>query len=496
MERGTGLVNITMGEVRLGLKGLTLETIPPSIRVDIAIIGPITQPLMWHTSRNNLLSTSVAISSRVDNVDVPNCCLFSVDFESFYGRTGLFELNKNNLSDISNTHIKITIQSVSTVVPIVQKGKGQAENTGPLVEGVVEILIPLSTLMLSIGCTIECKSCFSEYNSPFYCHKILKEGLDVNLSSVQWSVSGDNELGEHVLGCSLFRCERAIFTTLPRPLTINMPDIIDPKAKGVPTDAVKQANRQKFLESLTRAAGLASDSYSLSVGSSSMNEDLPAYLGYLRTHILSLPTAAFDAEAAALLPLVDDVRAHCEFWTLTWGPSAYVFLHRGEARRISFALFSGRVVLPVELCKKGIPNAPSDLSCSATGSVDLISFSTPGIASATINAGLFLDEMPVEIKLSLSFSSAPTPPSTTDLLSQGMSQVVDALSLKQVCMPVQKVDVLQELRDEICSVVRVVAREYVTLYPLAPKPAEEDFSLSARKVILPLLLKMVIIRHV
>jgi hypothetical protein len=201
---------------------------------------------------------------------------------------------------------------------------------------------------------------------------------------------------------------------------------------------------------------------------------------YLSTHTLSSPAVVFATEAAAQVPLADDIRQCTRLWAMRWGPSPYVFLHRKDSKRFAFALFSGRVTLPVLLQKKAAAGVPSDVTARADGELDLSAFARPGLSRAMLSARLLVETSVAQVALEAEFSAALTAPPTSVQLDR--VSVADAVSGRQTASAAQEVDVMQDLREEIACVVRAIAREYVTLYPLSPAhPSEAGFSLAARK---------------
>ena len=508
-KKETGILFLSLSKLQLCLAGV--EGTSLNLRVDVALDLANTSTggdISWNnpnTKEPNKFSTGVkAVSKRTGPqmvsaselvesevlADLPD--IFHLDLERLSRRTNFFALNKENLTLLSNSSLKMTVVAVvpSLTAKVV---KGQEPPT--VSEPWVEISIPLSALVISHGFQMASSIHFEEV-LPNVEMKLLKTGLIAKDSFLHWTLSGDNELCEFCLGCSLFRIESAsVIPPIPSPWTIVIPDIADGKSKGPPNDAAKAAIRAKYIENVTKACANSSSLYSLKIGGQG---DGASYLDYLASHTLSNALASFNSTAAAAVSVQEDIRLCTDLWSIAWsGSSQYTFLHRTELKRLAFALFIGPVNLPVSLNKKASPSlldpkskdkepkGPVDISMNVAGQLSLSEFSTPGLRESTATVSLTTDTVDgadITLQMLMRFTSNPTPASVVGKSDPTLT-VPDTLSSKRVVTPVQQVDPLQELRDEISAVVKYVAREYVTLYPLSPgdDATEDGFNLNTRK---------------
>ena len=461
---------------------------PLSLRADIELVG-LHRPcsLKWNGTNSDSVCSAVVttkVAGASDN-ELPSSLSADLSLNAY---TTSIPLQKQSLSGVCDAAIRVKVLSVSAVAPppAAKTGKGQQEASGP--EPVVEIEIPLRLLVVGNGCRLSSSEVFAGYGSSEVACRFLSPVYDSTLSYLSWTVSGDDSIAEHCLGAAVFSIHGAEIANTPRPWLPFVAEIPEPKAKGQQAEAAKAAHRQKVVDAAIKASVTASESYALHVGGDGATA---RYLEYLGESSLPPPKVVFDAISASQVPYGEDVRHVPSLWSLSWGPAPFTFLHRRELKRLAFALFSGAVALPVTLERKAAHGVAADHSVRASGSLDLSAFAAPGTLEATTSVVLAPNEgsqaeASVEVRFRLSFTSSPTPPSTVKPILEAGS-VSSSTSGRQVAAAIQDADVLQELRDEIANVVRTVAREYVTLYPLpsthgpAEPTAEEGFSLAARK---------------
>ena len=463
---------------------------PPTLRVDAELVEYHgSTPLRWNGTSSCSISGNVVASKESAAPEGQLSDSFSAHL-AFSAYTASIALEKKSLCAICDCFVRITVASVTSAAPpAVKSGKPQQESGATSTsEPLLEIDIPLRLLVVSFGCRMSSSDVFGSYGSSEVTCRLLNTQFDSSMSYISWTITGDDSLAEHCLGAALFRVEGAEVLGPHRLWTPVIPEVPEPKSKGQPIEAVKAAHRQKLIDAACKAASTASEAYSLRLGGEASDAKFREYLG---ESVLPPPKTTFDVASAGQIPLGDDIRTINSLWSLSWGPAAPTFLHRRELKRLSFALFSGHVTLPVVLEKKASSGVATDHPIKAAGSLDMSAFAVPGTLNAVAHTQLVPvvpseAEATLEIRFQLSFTSSPTPPATLKP-SLDPGSVASTTSGRQVAAAIQEVDVLQELRDEMAVVVRTVAREYVTLYPLpsthgpAESASEEGFSLSARK---------------
>lgn len=273
--------------------------------------------------------------------------------------------------------------------------------------------------------------------------------------------------------------------------------------------------RGKYLENISRMVDSQSKyvSYKLSIGkdaalSDNNNESPPPTDGadengdsksssqsLLPMLALEGGKIEFNSTVAADVPTEEDIRARGDLWTITWSASPSIFMHRSDARKLVASQKTGEsglgLVLPVTLTKvptsEGMASEGSEMSC--TGWINISDILTPGttLANATITdikGGDF--DLP-DVTCTASFQASlevnvPLVPASaaTDLsnaLSQGKGGKVpqrpsQITSKKNVGTENLNRDVVEELRDELAKIIRLIAAEYVTQYP-ATVPVSE-----------------------
>jgi hypothetical protein len=157
-----------------------------------------------------------------------------------------------------------------------------------------------------------------------------------------------------------------------------------------------------------------------------------------------------------------------------------VFIHRTTVRqlaKISAAdVASSPLVLPVKITKtptnEGAASEGSEVS--ADGRVDVSNILLPGAGELTFDitdlTGADMDSVGEGFAFSAVFS--PTSPIKKQEIDAGsitakikQTKPSDVTSSRQVSLNSKNRDVLRELRDEIAATIRLIAQEYLALYP-------------------------------
>ena len=440
---------------------------------------------------------------------------YVLGLDDLYLKTGYIDLNAEVLNALANASISIKVMGVgmgsdsatSAAVAAPVKGKAPAAaaptSTGPSDECLLEVLIPLKDLLTAKGNSVSGHS-FSESNFI----TIHNQAIMTDSSSLTYSLICDNDMAEYAMGCVIAQWAGASMACPPPLWSLHHADAVDAKAK-VPPTAVEL--RAKYLENICRLVGAQESvaTYSLVIGSapaepSGEAEPEPS-LSYIHAAVmpqlfLGAGKIAFNAEAAAEVSPDDDIRSRCDLWSISWSASSCVFIHRSAARQLAkIALGSSATQLPVRVTKtpsaEGAASEGSEVVAEGTVDVSraLLPGSTGFAADITGLTGADLDAPGVGFACSALFAStAPIKRQDVDTAAItsriALTKPSEVTSGRQVSLGSQNRDVLQELRDEIASTVRQIAREYVALYPSdlsgakdASAAEEHDLSAGGRK---------------
>jgi tetratricopeptide (TPR) repeat protein len=459
---------------------------------------------------------------------------FTVGFSSVFQRTQFIDLNPEVVGSLANAHFLVTVRDA----------KAEAPAEGEPVPSLVSVKIPLSDVLKTPGCLLNETTSLLADNSMVSVDSEKISGVD---SYLTWRVIGDNDLTEYCIGCTIIQWKGASLSAPPADWALHYADVIDPKAKVEPT---AEELRVKYLENIpTIVEGQETvATYTLDIGRApaapkeaveETDPDAAVGEGMDGEAVIEPSTEAeeegekktmlpfmtigkgmvkFDAERAATVGEEEDIRTRTDLWSIEWGASSTIFLHRSHIREYAgimtnkYENTSDFTTLPITLTKTPTESGQAEEGeavLSAMGSVDLSVLQQPGSVSQAfaidISGGSFDPEPVPDIeesggdgegeaaeeekateseegekpvpqeKVQPSFSldltlSAPiiALPPGVDIASTAISVPSPSSSVQSKSTKADNRDVLKELKEEIVEAIKKVATEYVLSYPGDP----------------------------
>eukprot|EP01039_Chlorochromonas_danica_P005335 gene5335-5870_t len=419
-------------------------------------------------------------------------------FDSLFLRSNYVELTPEALTGLCNANVSVklvTINEAAASAPTPKVAKGQPPPPViPQEETLVEVVLPMATLLTSPGNQIIFDQSLEEYQSVDYGLTVKSHASVVsNTSSFLFKSYVDTDLSEYVIGCKLLSWSNAVLSNPAPSWALHAPDVIDPKVKVQPTAADL---RNKYIENINKLIDTQSKvaSYSLEVGMKEADLSMESTGEEVRRSFPSLALSGgriqFDSAAARDVPMEEDIRAQSSLWSVQWERSSYIFLHRSLARRLvqTISADGQQAYLPLAIRKVPTPEAVAveGGEVFATGLVDISSIIDPGRARVTLNISGLVGEGMEGSSLQLVFqASLPLRPLSemvklrTALKQQEnanntvVSEQKPAFLAKAPHAAVNR-DALQELRDEISRVIERIAQEYVSQYPTSETEKESS----------------------
>lgn len=458
--------------------------------------------------------------------------IFTVGFSNVFQRTQFIDLNPEVIGTLANAYFVVSVRDA----------KAEAPAEGEPIPSLVSVKIPLSNVLKTPGCLLnETTSLIADSV------KIDSDLISGEDSYLSWRVIGDNDLTEYCIGCTIIQWKGASLSAPPADWTLHYADVVDPKAKAPATD---EELRAKYLEEIpgkvegqetiaTYTLGIGINPKPVKEAVEETNPDEAVGEGMDGEEVIEpistepeplkrtmLPymeigkgIVKFDSEKAASVGAKEDIRSRTDLWSIEWGPSTTIFLHRSHIREYAgimtnkYENASDFTTLPVTLTKTPTESGQAEEGeavLTAIGSVDLSALQEPGACASSfaidISGGSFDPEpvvekeetteaeddggnaeekapegaeeeekpVPVEKVLpSFSLDITLSAPMVTLQPTIDVSNTANmSNSRKSLDVSPQKTtdnrDVLKELKEEIVEAIKKVATEYVLNYPGDP----------------------------
>jgi hypothetical protein len=327
--------------VQLGLKSKSEKGL--SVRLDLAIVDGF-NVFQWVSTGDEKYSSSV-FSPLLQNEEAQNdvespCYSYINGFNNLFLRSTFIDLNQEVMSGLACASLVVNVVALNekAAEPAGKPAKGAPPvEAKPAEETLMKLVIPLHALLTAKNCTISLFQPLSEVqkmsifsNSPGSI--TVGSNVDDTQSSITFKLASDNDFAEYVMGCKILRWEGAQLRSPPAAWGLHAIDVIDPKAKVPPTAADLRA---KYLENMARLVNDQANvcSFELSVGvakggaadgqeEAELDNQQQALADASALIAAALPFStlaagkiAYDATAAAEVPVDEDLRARGDLWS-------------------------------------------------------------------------------------------------------------------------------------------------------------------------------------
>lgn len=306
------------------------------IRLDVEIANAF-ETFKWTTTGSEKFSSATSVPfHQIDEATEKSTYLLG--FQQLFARVEYVDLNPEVINGLCNANLTIKVVSINPVDPNAVPAKPAKGAKGapppveiPAEEVLVSMQIPLHSLIVAEGCSINYSESFGNYGNIEVDQKV-----DGSCSSLSWRLLADNDLAGYVLGAKVFRWEGAEVKHLPGTWGLQSPDVDDPKAKVKPTPEDLRAKYIKNIENLV-VNQEKSAAFTLSVGKESTNaleteegaesQDInvenQAIMDMLISLTLTNGKISYDFEIAAEVAIEEDIRARRDLWSSKFPPLSY-----------------------------------------------------------------------------------------------------------------------------------------------------------------------------
>jgi tetratricopeptide (TPR) repeat protein len=418
---------------------------------------------------------------------------------NLYQRTNFIDMTDLTVNSIINSYFICRIVLVGpkideTAVAAAAKGKkGVPVVTESPDTTLAEISFPLSSLLKEKSGKISIQSSFQDLQTS-QPRANFHSFMNLESSSLALSLSLDNGFLEYIALGNILQVECASLQQIPYdwciPLVIPV-EKAKPGGKGKGKDApssdeLKTKELQYITETLNNQSNLAQ--YLLTITPSqeeSQEEEKDQQWVPFPTITLSDGRLDFNKESSMNYEVTEEepLRNHPDLWSLSWGPSSYIFFHRSTLKSLVSQLESGgypELQVTIKRLPSAVPPEPTNSKSkepqpeplkelTASAKLDISQITTPDIKGITLlcsPVGDGIESSQPSGDIAMNFT-APFVATTAFPSSEILP--VDAISLKQVNGGgIINRDVKKELRNEINSIVKEIAQEYVSLYPQPP----------------------------
>lgn len=431
---------------------------------------------------------------------------YTVNFNSLLVKSVMLDLNNDVMNALANAVITIQLVSVADSSgepePPAAKGKKDASPRTPSEEKLFEISVPLANALKAQEFNISLDSNVTFPDSS------KSEDIDPANCSFSCKLISDNDLATYCLGSKIFTWSEAILKFPPSAWALQAPDVVDPKAKA---PAGPEELRAQYLEKVPKLieSGGETATYTISIGGGGggegsteeksnegggEGEESPIQDIFPEQKLVE-GAVGYDSEAAAAVPLGEDIRARVDLWTVTWTASPPVFLHRSLVRRLQTLITKDpdQAFLSLTIKRSPGPNMEAtqgaELICSAR--LNIADIIQPGCSSVSLlgviedlNMGVSagggggegeekVDPTPAPLlspALSVNYSNfSPLLLAKPTLkIPTHASSVVYVASNKLIASTDPNRDMLKEMRDELLATITRIGQEYVAQFPNAP----------------------------
>lgn len=254
---------------------------------------------------------------------------FISGFDNLVLKSSFVDLSSEVMAGLANTSLKISIMQINDVVeaaPAAKPAKGAPPPVAaPTEEALLSLTLPLSSLIQTVGGVIQVVGPHAD--------SVIHASIEGSQSSLNFTLSADNNLAEYVMGATLLRWSGASLVNAPASWGLHYADVIDPKAKVPPT---ADELRKKYLENIAKLVDTQEKvaSFQLTVGgeggaaaaapattegeeggSTGNAADRSIVQQMLAKQSLASGVITFDKDAAAAVAVSEDIRAMSELWS-------------------------------------------------------------------------------------------------------------------------------------------------------------------------------------
>mmetsp|Transcript_41022 Transcript_41022/g.41900 ORF Transcript_41022/g.41900 Transcript_41022/m.41900 type:complete len:1165 (-) Transcript_41022:236-3730(-) len=505
-----GYVAVEPEQITLGLSQKSEGDL--ELRVDFELIGA-EDILRWVTNTSTKISTpnikafynggtNREPESEIETEGHERIEIYTIGLQ-MYERSSFLDLTDAVLTKLSNAKLAIKIcrkntevaqNVVPTPTPAV-KGKGAAAQaaTQPLVpdeEILVEFTIPFNNMFYTKSSLID----MSESNEgKFNSVKITAHSPIIipERTSIQGRLFADNDLSDFVAGALLLNWEDIAIEGLSVPWGLHPIEPPEGKVKVPPTE---QELRTRYIDRMMAACNDQFDKLKFTfliddmIDSDKNDTDNRKWFSLMDSGRL-----IYEKEKATQIPLSDDIKTAQGLWSLKFDTSRFSLINRKYLREILKSISSGKSQWRLQLTRTPLKKGPENVEGEEmiiNGTVDFSLLGEDNCRSAKLT-GLFYssaDATEPDGPIATMTAKLNNPLRDVVKFPESKCAVADTLTQKGVAPgAIIRRDVMSELRAEIVSVIREVAHEYVTMYPVSPTapPATTNGGINAPNKIDP-----------
>ena len=506
---------------------------PPLFRLDIQVTGK-SSAMIWSSSKTTKVSSNefMGFTEQVEEEEgkeVPPPSLFNVGC-NMMEKTNFIDMNEENVNNLVNSYLMVKVvavtkadDSAAAAAPAKGKPSKGAAATGaePAEDVLIEAYYHLAALIKEKSGAVEFFASFESLKAAEP-KTVLSEGVNASASFLNVRLSLDNGFLEYIAEGNVLQWEA--FSVQKVPLEWGIP-IAPPgaagggggkpaakaKGKGPAVEETPDEIRAKQIEAISETLSMQSTlvEYILQISPPVSGEDDVSNvspLSALPVVELSGGRLEFDSTAANGLPASEDnpIHKNADLWSIHWGPSPLVFLHRSTSRALrAFLTAGGESQLAVTI-KKTRPQA-ADTPAAAAPAKGKGEAAPEPVKNLTARGFMNIAGLKVPDARGVTFPFTATASAEESIPSEGSEATeeafvvslcgeaaimltralvpstsfpaanilpVDAISLKQVGGEAMNRDVKKELRMEVQGIVKEIAQEYVCLYPQPPGEGE------------------------
>mmetsp|Transcript_8993 Transcript_8993/g.13521 ORF Transcript_8993/g.13521 Transcript_8993/m.13521 type:complete len:1206 (-) Transcript_8993:116-3733(-) len=529
MNESDGYVAIEVEKFGIAFNEIKNES--PKFRIDLELVGR-GEHLAWASSGSNkvmsseLSGFSEPLDEQVGNDEIKaddeednkgdneentenasTISLFTVGCNSFQ-RTKFIDMTEANVNDLLNSYVLIrivTIGSNSSVnSPAPAKGKKGAPAAEPesTEEVLTEVYCHIAPLVKDNSGVIEINYSLEDLKSQAP-RTVIKDSINGTKSFLTLRMLLDNGFCEYTAGGNVIQWEIASLKNIPGEWTI---PLVEPQEKGKAAakgkgkeppseDELREKEMQLISNTLNSQSNVVQYSFTIDppAADEAGDPEVTAVVSHLPHVALSSGRLEFDNTAAAECAVSEEqtLSSYHQLWSLHWGPSPLIFLHRSTVRQLVDCMTRGGTQLVVKI-KKSPPPEPENpeppvkgkevpepvKEIEATGYLDISDLCTPDTKGFTLTlspVGNGLEDTEAVASVAVMLER---PLVSSDTFPVSDVSPVDTISMKSVKDQKNRRDVKKELRTEIASFVKEIATEYVSLYP---QPPSQEESMDSRK---------------
>eukprot|EP01038_Epipyxis_sp_PR26KG_P005335 gene5335-7404_t len=524
----SGYFSLEIQDLSVNLSTQPLKDI--SLRLDVEISNGY-DVFKWNSTDKPTFSTDVLklVQQNVDQdssiVEDAPLYQYALGFNNGNGiqlRTNYIDLNNEVINGITNAVLMIKMISIydnqagGAAAP--PKGKkNDAVPEKPSEEIFIQIAVPLS--LLSVNPSIDFSNNFdlTQYSDTDIVMTVGSSSSIVsNKSYLNWKLVTDNDFAMYSLGSKIIKWSEATITSIPNAWALKSPDVIDPKAKAPPT---AEELRKKYLENILRLITTQDkvakfqlfvgydDNFEEGISGEDDNEGSEEKdASFLRELFPNTPLGngliKFDIESANLVPLNEDIRSRMDLWSIQWSDSSLVSIHRNKARKFVELLkkkknSSQPFYLPITIKKIPTPEGASveGKPLVMTGKINILPIieEEGGVVQYDLQAqiigtgvegediGGFENENIVPSlasTLTINPSLLPKPVKANALTKKTKPSELTSGSKVAEINPNR--DAVQELREEISSIINRIAQEYLSMNPTSKIESNSTLPIASR----------------